>query len=138
MHKRDLLLRQFEEFGKFLATILGYKQQQDFIEVSKLISEGALKYIGVSIKEIEELKTENLISSLTQEKKLSDEQLKMLADLLYENGINNLNSDLNSDSNTLMNFTKAQMLYSFVNLNGTLPYSLDTHYKLKAIKDILK
>jgi hypothetical protein len=131
-------MRQFEEFGKFLATILGYKQQQDFIEVSKLISEGALKYIGVSIKEIEELKTENLISSLTQEKKLSDEQLKMLADLLYENGINNLNSDLNSDSNTLMNFTKAQMLYSFVNLNGTLPYSLDTHYKLGVIKDILK
>ena len=32
MHKRDLLLRQFEEFGKFLATILGYKQQENFIE----------------------------------------------------------------------------------------------------------
>ena len=138
MHKRDLLMRQFEEFGKFLATILGYKQQQDFIEVSKLISEGALKYIGVSIKEVEELEPENLISSLTQEKKLTDEQLKMLADLLYENGVNNLNGDLNSDSNTLINFTKAQMLYNFVNLNGTLPYSLDTHYKLEAIKDILK
>ena len=138
MHKRDLLLRQFEEFGKFLSTILGYKQQQDFIEVSKLISEGALKYIGVSIKEVEELEPENLISSLTQEKKLTDEQLKMLADLLYENGINNLNGDLNSDSNTLINFTKAQMLYNFVNLNGTLPYSLDTHYKLDVIKDILK
>ena len=131
-------MRQFEEFGKFLATILGYKQQQDFIEVSKLISEGALKYIGVSIKEVEELEPENLISSLTQEKKLSDEQLKMLADLLYENGVNNLNGDLNSDSNTLINFTKAQMLYNCVNLNGTLPYSLDTHYKLEAIKDILK
>jgi len=138
MHKRDLLMRQFEEFGKFLATILGYKQQQDFIEVSKLISEGALKYIGVSIKEVEELEPEKLISSLTQEKKLTDEQLKMLADLLYENGVNNLNGDLNSDSNTLINFTKAQMLYNFVNLNGTLPYSLDTHYKLDVIKDILK
>jgi hypothetical protein len=138
MHKRDLLMRQFEEFGKFLATILGYKQQQDFIEVSKLISEGALKYIGVSIKEVEELEPENLISSLTQEKKLTDEQLKMLADLLYENGVNNLNGDLNSDSNTLINFTIAQMLYNFVNLNGTLPYSLDTHYKLDVIKDILK
>jgi hypothetical protein len=138
MHKRDLLLRQFEEFGKFLATILGYKQQQDFIEVSKLISEGALKYIGVSIKGVEELEPEKLISSLTQEKKLTDEQLKMLADLLYENGVNNLNGDLNSDSNTLINFTKAQMLYNFVNLNGTLPYSLDTHYKLDVIKDILK
>ena len=62
----------------------------------------------------------------------------MLADLLYEKGVNNLNGDLNSDSFTLMNFTKAQMLYNFVNLNGTLPYSLDTHYKLEAIKDILK
>jgi len=138
MHKRDLLMRQFEEFGKFLATIMGYKQQQDFMEVSKLISEGALKYIGVSIKEVEELEPENLISSLTQEKKLSDEQLKMLADLLYENGVNNLNSNLNSNSFTLINFAKAQMLYNFLNLNGTLPYSLDSHYKLEAIKDILK
>ena len=138
MHKRDLLMRQFEEFGKFLATILGYKQQENFIEVSKLINDGALKYIGISIEDIEELELEKLILSLTQEKKLTDEQLKMLADLLYENGVNNLNGDLNSDSNTLINFTKAQMLYSFVNLNGTLPYSLDTHYKLDVIKDILK
>ena len=131
-------MRQFEEFGKFLATILGYKQQENFIEVSKLINDGALKYIGISIEDIEELELEKLILSLTQEKKLTDEQLKMLADLLYENGVNNLNGDLNSDSNTLINFTKAQMLYSFVNLNGTLPYSLDTHYKLDVIKDILK
>jgi hypothetical protein len=138
MHKRDLLMRQFEEFGKFLATILGYKQQENYFEVSKLINEGALKYIGVSIEEIEKLETDNLILSLTQEKKLSDEQLKMLADLLYEKGFNNLNSDLNHNESYLIYFVKAQVLFNFVNRNGTLPYSLDTHYKLEVIKDILK
>jgi hypothetical protein len=138
MHKRDLLMRQFEEFGKFLATILGYKQQENYFEVSKLINEVALKYIGVSIEEIEKLETDNLILSLTQEKKLSDEQLKMLADLLYEKGFNNLNSDLNHNESNLIYFVKAQVLFNFVNRNGTLPYSLDTHYKLEVIKDILK
>jgi hypothetical protein len=138
MHKRDLLMRQFEEFGKFLATILGYKQQENYVEVSKLINEGALKYIGVSIEEIEKLETDNFILSLTQEKKLSDEQLKMLADLLYEKGFNNLNSDLNHNESNLIYFVKAQVLFNFVNRNGTLPYSLDTHYKLEVIKDILK
>jgi hypothetical protein len=138
MHKRDLLMRQFEEFGKFLATILGYKQQENYFEVSKLINEGALKYMGVSIEEIEKLETDNLILSLTQEKKLSDEQLKMLADLLYEKGFNNLNSDLNHNESNLIYFVKAQVLFNFVNRNGTLPYSLDTHYKLEVIKDILK
>jgi hypothetical protein len=138
MYKRDLLMRQFEEFGKFLATILGYKQQENYVEVSKLINEGVLKYIGVSIEEIEKLETDNLILLLTQEKKLSDEQLKMLADLLYEKGFNNLNSDLNHNESYLIYFVKAQVLFNFVNRNGTLPYSLDTHYKLEVIKDILK
>ncbi len=138
MHKRDLLLRQFEEFGKFLATILGYKQQENFVEVSNLINEGALKYSGISITEIEKLEEENLIIFLTQEKKLTDEQLKMLADLLYEKGINDLNAFLNQDDTTQSYFMKAQVLYNFVNKNATLPYSLDTHYKLEAIKEFLK
>jgi hypothetical protein len=138
MHKRDLLMRQFEEFGKFLATILGYKQQENFIEVSKLINDGALKYIGISIGDIEDLDEENLIIFLTQEKKLTDEQLKMLADLLYEKGINDLNAFLNQDVTSQSYFKKAQLLYDFVNKNATLPYSLDTHYKLEAIKEFLK
>lgn len=138
MHKRDLILRQFEEFGKFLATILGYKQKENYVEVSNLINEGALKYVGISIEDIENLDEENLIFFLTQEKKLTDEQLKMLADLLYEKGINDLNAFLNQDVTSQSYFKKAQLLYDFVNKNATLPYSLDTHYKLEAIKGFLK
>ena len=138
MHKSDLILRQFEEFGKFLATILGYKQKENYVEVSNLINEGVLKYVGISIEDIENLDEENLNIFLTQEKKLTDEQLKMLADLLYENGINDLNAFLNHDVTSQSYFKKAQLLYDFVNKNATLPYSLDTHYKLEAIKGFLK
>ncbi len=138
MHKRDLLLRQFEEFGKFLAVIIGYKNQENYNEVSKYINEGVLKYCDISIEEIEQLEKENLIIFLIQEKKLTDEQLKMLADLLYENGINYLNTFSNQEATTQSCFIKAQLLYNFVNQNATLPYSLDTHYKLEAIKEFLK
>lgn len=138
MHKRDLILRQFEEFGKFLATIIGNKQKEDYDEVSNLINAGTLKYSGISVEEIEQLDKENFITFLTQEKKLTDEQLKMLADLLYENGINYLNTFSNQEIEIQSCFIKAQLLYNFVNQNATLPYSLDTHYKLEAIKEFLK
>lgn len=138
MHKRDLLLRQFEEFGKFLAAIAGFKLQKDYVEVSKLINEGTLKYSGISLEVIEQLETKNLIITLSQEKKLTDEQLKMLADLLYEKGINELTAFLSPDISAQSYFMKAQVLYNFVNQNATLPYSLDTHYKLDAIKEFLK
>ena len=84
------------------------------------------------------MEEENLIIFLTQEKKLTDEQLKMLADLLYEKGINDLNAFLNQDVTAQSYFMKAQELYNFVNKNATLPYSLDTHYKLDTIKEFLK
>ena len=71
MHKRDLLLRQFEEFGKFLAAIAGFKLQKDYVEVSKLINEGALKYSCISLVVIEQLETKNLIITLSQEKKIN-------------------------------------------------------------------
>lgn len=138
MHNRDLLLRQFEEFGKFLAAIVGFKLQKDYVEVSKIINEGTLKYIGISLEVIEQLEIKNLIITLRQEKKLTDEQLKMLADLLYEKGINELNAFLNQGISAQSYFMKAQVLYNFVNQNATLPYSLDTHYKLETIKEFLK
>lgn len=136
MYRKDLLMRQFEEFSKFLALLLRLKNEGTPSEVNDLLCEGTLKYTGLTLKEIEELDNITFIDYLTDSKKLSDEQLKMLADLLYEKGLNDLS--LNRDNADNSSFIKANKLYQFINERATLPYSLDTHYKLEALKELLK
>ncbi|MCD6017885.1 MAG: hypothetical protein K0S53_1006 [Bacteroidetes bacterium] len=86
MHKRDYLVKQFEEFGRVMGVILGLRKENKFSELSELLSESVKKYTPTEIDYVESMKDENLIDILTQEKKLTDEQLKMLGGLLFEKG----------------------------------------------------
>lgn len=133
MLKRDYLVKQFEEFGKVMAVLLGLKKDGLFPESSNTI-EGALKkYTALEIKYVESIANDNLIETLTHEKKLNDEQLKMLADLMYEKG--EYYSLINSPENTSSNcYKKAFLIYLFLKENATLNYSLDMHYKLEILE----
>ena len=133
MHKRDYLVKQFEEFAKVLGVLFGLKQNENYEELNNLINATALKYTQTEIEYIEELSDDELINCLTQEKKLTDEQLKMLGDLLFEKGdyYSKLN---NTNENEAYNcFQKAKLIYSFLQQYSTLNYSLDMHYKLEVL-----
>ena len=133
MLKRDYLVKQFEEFGKVMAVLLGLKRDGKFSELSSLIVDSAIKYTSTEIDFVETLKNDELVSILTEEKKLSDEQLKMLADLLFEKASyysTNNSDELQSDNC----YKKSYLLYSFLKEHATLNYSLDMHYKLEILE----
>lgn len=133
MLKRDYLVKQFEEFGKVMAILLGLKKDGLFPELSDAIEESLKKYTALEIKYVESIVNENLIETLTQEKKLNDEQLKMLADLVYEKG--EYYASINSEEKVSTNcYKKAYLIYLFLKENATLNYSLDMHYKLEILK----
>ncbi len=133
MHKRDYLVKQFEEFAKVLGVLLGLKRGENFDGMNELINSTALKYAEIEIVYAEELDNENFINSLVHEKKLTDEQLKMLGDLLYEKGdyYSKINEDKGQESSNC--FHKANMIYQFILHHATLNYSLDMHYKLEVL-----
>lgn len=135
MHKRDYLVKQFEEFGKVMAILLGLKRESNSSELNNLISESVKKYTSTEIDFVESLINENLIDILTSEKKLNDEQLKILADLLYEKAeyysITQQNQALNSDA--INCYKKSYLIYLFLKEHATLTYSLDMHYKLEIL-----
>ena len=132
MHKRDYLVKQFEEFGKVMAVLLGLKRDGKYPELSSLIDDSTIKYTCIEIDFVESLKDNELIFILTQEKKLSDEQLKMLADLLFEKG--EYYASYNSTQEVQTNcYQKAYLIYLFLKENATLNYSLDMHYKLEIL-----
>lgn len=133
MHKRDYLVKQFEEFGKVMAVLFGLKRDGNLPELSSLIDDSAIKYTSTEISFVELLKNDKLVSILTQEKKLSDEQLKMLADLLFEKA--SCYSTTNSDGQQAGNcYKKSYLIYSFLKEHATLNYSLDMHYKLEILE----
>lgn len=132
MHKRDYLVKQIEEFAKVMSILLGLKRDENYPKVSELISESVKKYTSTDIDYIESLIDEHLIDLLTSEKKLNDEQLKILADLLFEKGEYYFNAQQNADIklNSINCYKKSYIIYLFLKEQATLTYSLDMHYKL--------
>lgn len=135
MHKRDYLVKQFEEFAKVMAILLGLKREDNYSELNDLINESVKKYTSTEIDFVESLINENLIDILTTEKKLNDEQLKILADLLYEKAeyysMTQQNQALNNDG--INCYKKSYLIYLFLKEHATLTYSLDMHYKLEIL-----
>ncbi|MES2760847.1 MAG: hypothetical protein V4677_01520 [Bacteroidota bacterium] len=134
MHKRDYLVKQFEEFGKVIAVLLGLKRDGNYPDFLSLIDESAKKYTATEIEFVESIHTERLIITLTEEQKLNDEQLKMLADLLYEKAEYYVYAS-NEPAATNC-YRKSLCIYLFLKDNATLTYSLDMHYKIEVLSNM--
>lgn len=135
MHKRDYLVKQFEEFGKVMGILLGLKKDGNFLDYLNLINDSTNKYTQTEIEFVEGINDQLLIATLTDEKNLNDEQLKILADLLYEKAEYYFNQSLESDADNC--YKKAYSIYIFLKENATLTYSLDMHYKIEVLSKMI-
>lgn len=135
MLRRDYIVRQFEEFGKVLAMLLGLKKDGNFPELLKQIEESAKKFTSTEINFAETLDDNKLLDVLIVTKELNDEQLKMLADLLYEKAEYHLKAQRNQtfETDAANCYKKAYIIYQFLKERATLPYSLDMHYKIEVL-----
>ena len=136
MHKRDYLVKQFEEFGKVMAVLLGLKRDGNYSELNDLINESVKKYTATEIEFVESINNELFIATLTLEKKLNDEQLKILADLLFEKAdyYSNILQNSTTEIQAINCYKKSHLIYLFLSEHATLSYSLDMHYKLEILK----
>lgn len=133
MLRRDYFVKQVEEFGKVLAQIMGLKRNGRFPDMLAEINHAALKYTNLEILHTEKLEDTSLIEDLTDKQKLNDEQMKLLADLLFEKAEYYMNA--NGDGEEATNcYRKAHLIYLFLKDHATLNYSLDMHYKLELLK----
>ena len=131
MHKRDYLVKQFEEFGKVMAVLLGLKRDRSFPDILSTIEEASKKYTSTEINFVETIENENLIDVLISQNKLNDEQMKILADLLYEKADYYLNQSLDLEATNC--YQKTYSIYLFLKEHATLTYSLDMHYKIELL-----
>ena len=136
MLKKDFIVRQFEESGKFLGIVFGLKKDNKWPELEELINTSAFKYTNIEIAEAEKIENTNLIETLTQTYSLKEPNLKMLADLFYEKGIGYSKQFKEEEANSV--FQKAFIIYSFIQANSLeIDFSLDMHFKLTSLKQLL-
>lgn len=136
MLRKDYIIRLTEEFGKFIGAIISLKKQNKWDELEQLINNSAKKYTNLEIAYVEQLPDENLPASLLKELNLNLENLKMLADLLYEKGISY--SKKNKESSALNAYKKSFIIFRYINLKSLdSDYSLDMHYKMKILEELV-
>lgn len=136
MLRKDYIMRQYEQFGIFLGIVFGLKKDNKWPELEELITTSAFKYTKIEIEEAEKLENNDLIEILTQKYSLKEPNLKMLADLLYEKGIGY--SELIKEEEARNNFEKALIIYNYIQANSLeIDFSLDMHFKLNSLKQLL-
>ena len=136
MFKKDYIMRQYEEFGKFLAIVLGFKADSKFIELEEFINTSAFKYTNIEIQIAEKLPNKELIQLLTENYELKEANLKMLGDLLYEKGIGYSKQFKEKEAENA--FQKTLIIFEYIKENSLeSDFSLDMHFKMNALKQLL-
>ena len=134
MIRKDYILRIVEEFAKFLAAIVGLKREGKFDEALKKIDQvynGMIDLDPIILKSIDQ---DELMDFLLNEKKFNLHYLKMIAELLFEEGqIYAENGDPVSARNVL---EKARILINYLMENDPT-FSFDWYEKISVIDSII-
>lgn len=133
MLRKDYIVRQLEEFGKVMAVILGFKKQLDWEEYEKEIYKASLKFTSLEINHVECLNDEGMEKEVFNNPALTLDQLKILADLLFEKlSLYTENNDEEKYNNLKL---KCLNLYQFIKNNHTEnEFDMNVHYKLEILK----
>ena len=137
MASRDYLIRQFEEMGIFLATllrrILKMKEDKSHQEVIfAVVRESLLKEANLDIDQVIILE-ENEFLDLAKEHFTSDDQLEKLADILKVMGKEVEHSFSVSKANYIL---KSVFLYKYLQEKST-SYSFERRTKILELEELI-
>lgn len=86
MYRDDYIVRMFTEFAKALGAILKLKLDKDYDKAEIYAQETLQKFSQSTINFLLSIDEQELVIELTERKKLSLEQLQVVAELLYQTG----------------------------------------------------
>jgi len=134
MIRKDYILRMVEEFSKFLAAIVGLRLEGEFDEALKKIDNVYRGMIDLDPIVLKSVDSTELLDFLQTEKDYSNTYLKMIAELLFEEGqIYAENGDPVEARNVL---EKAKILIDYL-MENEATFSFDWYEKISVIDSIL-
>ncbi|MFO0355511.1 MAG: hypothetical protein ACK50A_01050 [Sphingobacteriaceae bacterium] len=136
MLRKDYILRQFEEFGKVMAIIFGFKHKNEWGKFEEEIEKAVKQFTSLELKELmllSDAQFKQLIESSTH---LNADQIKILADLTYERSIAEMKKEDLVKQNDLLQ--KSLFLYKRYNDQLTAnDFNLEVHYRIALIAKML-
>ncbi|GHN00489.1 hypothetical protein WSM22_19780 [Cytophagales bacterium WSM2-2] len=132
MERRDYLKKQIDQLGRVLGKLLldltGFKNQQQ-IEFGFENTNQVLKQnLGLNVGELSEIEHDQLLLILKNEKRLSDEALNALSEILW------WNADHTKDTSTRKNlYQQCLTILEYLETHDTT-YSLDRHFKIEKLR----
>ena len=136
MLKKDYIQRQFEEFGKVMAVILGFKKNKDWELLEMEIDKAVQTFTSMELKALIKTDEASFEKMINENTSLKTEQVKILADLLYERTFVSVNNEDESEMMSLLK--KAQFLYTlFSNTLTANDYNVEVRYRMELIRKII-
>lgn len=133
MLKKDFLVRQMEEFGKVMAVILGFKKQQDWNSFEKEMRAASLKFTALDLDVVEKLDEKEFDVQVLNHPTLTQDQLKIFADLLFERM--NFYAIKNDQDNYKNLRSKCISLYTHLQNNFLEnEFDMNVYYKLEILR----
>lgn len=132
MLKKDYILRQLEEFGKVMAIILNYKKLQDWDKFENEINATSKKFTSIEINKLEKFNEDDFKKEILNNTTLSQDQLKILADLLFEK----LNFYAQKNDTISYNNLKVNCVLLYKHIQNQLTqneFDMNVYYKLEIL-----
>jgi hypothetical protein len=134
MVRRDYIMRMVEEFGKYLAAIVGLKLDGKPEEALKKIDNVYEGMIDLDPKALKSLSIDELLGYLQIKKKFNNHYLKMIAELLYEEGL--IYSEIGDPISARNVLEKSKLLINYL-IDEDSTFSIDWYEKLGIIDNTL-
>src|SRR5690606_35095203 len=133
MEQQDYLKKQIDQLGKVLAKIfsdlLGLKNNGQFNAGLEITNQTLKNELDFDIQDLLDIPTENFINTLTTQKKLTNENLDKLAEILL------LIADNKQGDNKKL-YEKCLTIYEHLEKSENI-YTLDRQWKMNRIKNAL-
>lgn len=136
MLRKDFLQRQFEEFGKVLAAILGFKKSGDMSSFEKEIEKAVKTFTAFELGELLKMDLGSFERMVKEDEKLKPEQVKILADLFYERSFVFDKPDQAEQMKDML--ARAYFLYKRYTEELTVnEFNLEVNYRMQMITEII-
>jgi hypothetical protein len=132
MLRKDYIIRQLDEFGKVMALILNYKKLQDWDKFENEINATSIKFTSIEINKLEKFNEADFKKEILNNTTLTQDQLKILADLLFEK----LNFYAQKNDTMSYNNLKVNCVLLYKHIQNQLTqneFDLNVYYKLEIL-----
>lgn len=136
MLRKDFLQRQFEEFGKVLASILGFKKSGDMLNFEKEIERAVKTFTALELSELLQMNLGSFEKMVKLNNDLRPDQVKILADLFYERSFVFDKPEQAEQMKEML--ARAYFLYKRYSEELTVnEFNLEVNYRVQMITEII-